>query len=220
MQIVGCKCSLAKEIAIVLVLKRFSPNRQIIEKHVSFVVILVWLLSRLQSWLFRLLTNSAQTMKCLRCNLVNPSTTNICKRCQNSLFGNTTALSGNQGMIYHDSGFLVIENKTTLPKRCYRCNSRKIVGMKTQTLEYTPALEQALEFAVGALIPIPVPLSLVSRKKTIRLDLCFCHRHRSYHRILFKVGWGILIFSFLCFAVSMYAVDYPNGFLYSVITAV
>ena len=158
-------------------------------------------------------------MKCLRCNFVNPSTTNICKRCQTSLFSDSTTLSKNRINVYHDSGYLVIEPASTaLPKRCYLCNSRDIVAMKTQMLEYVPALDAALEFAVGSILPIPLSSP---RRKEVQLALSLCRRHRTYHRTFYKAGWGILIFGVFCFAAAL-ALDnmFPSLFAYAMITSV
>lgn len=158
-------------------------------------------------------------MKCLRCNLVNPTSAIVCKRCQSPISQDTAQVSTNRLNIYQDSDFLVIPVMTPLPKRCYKCNSRNIVGTKMQIIEHIPALEEALNFAVGQLIPIPLP-SLTPNKKVVELEICFCRRHRSSHRTLFKIGWGIMFFSFICFAAGIGLNDYGDFFIYFVIASV
>ena len=157
-------------------------------------------------------------MKCLRCQLVNPTTTDICKRCLTPLPRDAAAPAGNHLKIYRDTRFLVIENTTALPRRCYKCNSREIAQMRRQTLQYTPPLEELLDVAVGMILPIAP--SLARNKKTIDLELSFCRRHRSLRGIGFKIGVGMMIFSVLCFAAGIIGDKYANFSTYSIITSV
>jgi hypothetical protein len=159
-------------------------------------------------------------MKCTRCKLINSVNTTVCKRCYTPLLNKSQNSNESRGGIFYDRNLLVVELRASLPKRCYKCNSSNIVENGIQELEYTPFLQSALEFAVGQVIPIPVPLPLTPGKRVIKLDLSFCRQHRGLKPLLVKIGYGTLAFSILCFILGLILKDSPDGFVYLTIASV
>ncbi len=161
-----------------------------------------------------------KAMKCTRCKLINPINTTVCKRCYTSLLNKSQNSNESRGGVYQDNGLLVIELRAFLPKRCYKCNSSNIMANAVQELEYTPALQQALKFAVEQVMPLPIPLPLTPGKRTIKLEVSFCRQHRLLKHLLIKIGAGTLIFSILCFIFALILKDSPEGFVYLIIATV
>jgi hypothetical protein len=158
-------------------------------------------------------------MKCLRCNLVNPRSTGVCKRCQNPLQSGGASPDA-QINIYRDADFLIIKTPAALPRRCYRCNAREIEAVKPWAVEYVPAAEQALETIVGQLLPVPLPLDLSPGRKVLQMNLAFCRRHRISRWKLNKYGLGVVIFGALCFAAAFAGDRQPDFFVYAMIASV
>jgi hypothetical protein len=159
-------------------------------------------------------------MKCTRCKLVNPTNTDICKRCFTPLLNKVKQSNESQGGICRDNKMLVIELRALLPKRCYKCNSREVAWHRSQEIEYVPFLQAALKFAVGQVIPVPIPLPLTPGKRKRNLELSFCRKHRGLKHWLMKFGFGTLGLGVLCFGAALLMKDSPDGFVYLSIASV
>jgi hypothetical protein len=143
-----------------------------------------------------------KTMKCIRCKLINPVNTPICKRCYTPLLNNVEQSNESQDGIYRDSNLLVIELRASLPKRCYKCNSPNIIDYETQELEYVPYLQKRIKWAAGAITSAAKLLPLTPGRRTMELHLHACSEHRSIRPRLFVIGAIAVVLSVLVLFIS------------------
>jgi hypothetical protein len=141
-------------------------------------------------------------MKCTRCKLINPTNTDICKRCYTPLLNSVKQSNESQGGIYRDDSLLVIELRASLPKRCYKCNSPNVVDYETQELEYTPYLQKRLKFVAKQIIPVAGLLPITPGKREMELHLHTCEKHRSLRPKFFWVGAICIALSILVLFLS------------------